>query len=173
MFASRIRAERSALPSAISSDKVPLANRMALTANCPLEESRLPLPNAVFTERQILAFWLPLAASWGLMSMEGPILQAAIARLSDMQTQLAAFGIVMGLEIAVESPVIMLLATSTALATGARNYLTLRRFMIWTNVLVTVLAAAVAFTPIYGLLVPGIMRIPARIAVAAQPEIGR
>ena len=33
-----------------------------------------------------------------------------------MQTQLAAFGIVFSLEIAIESPVIMLLATSTARA---------------------------------------------------------
>ncbi len=70
----------------------------------------------VLTQRQIFFFWLPLAASWLFMSVEGPVLQAAIARLPDMQTQLAAFGIFMSLEIAIESPVIMLLATSTALA---------------------------------------------------------
>ena len=95
----------------------------------------MSLPASVFTQRQIFSFWLPLAASWLLMSAEGPILQAVIARLPDMQTQLAAFGIVTSLEIAIESPVIMLLATCTALATSARNYLTLRRFMILVNLI--------------------------------------
>jgi hypothetical protein len=129
----------------------------------------VPLPAGVFTQRQIFFFWLPLAASWLFMSAEGPILQAAIARLPDMQTQLAAFGIVMSLEIAIESPVIMLLATSTALATSARNYLTLHRFMIWMNLLVTVEALLVAFTPLYQLIVLDLMGIPLEIAAAAQP----
>ena len=129
----------------------------------------MSLTIAVSTQRQILAFWLPLAASWALMSAEGPILQAVIARLPELQTQLAAFGIVMSLEIAIESPVIMLLATSTALSTNAGNYLTVRRFMIWVNILATVVAAVVAFTPLYKVLVSGMMGIPPRIAAAAQP----
>lgn len=129
----------------------------------------MTLAASVFSQRQILGFWLPLAASWWLMSAEGPILQAAIARLPDMKTQLAAFGIVLSLEIAIESPVIMLLATSTALATSAANYRTLRRFVAWTNLLVTIVAAVVAFTPVYDGIVPGIMGIPRHISEAARP----
>ncbi len=129
----------------------------------------MTLPASVSTQRQIFAFWLPLAASWLLMGAEVPVLQAAIARLADMQTQLAAFGIVMSMEIAIESPVIMLLATSTALSTSARNYLTLRRFMIWINVLATTVAVLVAFTPAYDFIVRSLMGIPADIANAAQP----
>jgi hypothetical protein len=127
------------------------------------------LPASVSTQRQIFLFWLPLAASWLLMGVEVPVLQAAIARLADMQTQLAAFGIVMSVEIAIESPVIMLLATSTALSTGARNYFTLRRFMLSINVLATGVALVVAFTPVYDLLVRSLMGIPSNIADAAQP----
>jgi hypothetical protein len=127
------------------------------------------MPASVFTQRQILFFWLPLAASWALMSAEGPILQAVIARLPDLQTQLAAFGIVMSLEIAIESPVIMLLATSTALATTGPNFRVLRRFMIWISVLTTVVAILVAFTPVYDLIVLQMMGIPGPIAAAAQP----
>jgi progressive ankylosis protein len=130
---------------------------------------RMDLAPSTFSQRQILLFWLPLAASWGLMGVEGPILQAAIARLPNMEIQLAAFGIVQSLEIAIESPVIMLLATSTALATNARNYLTLRRFMVLTNILVTVVAVFAAFTPLYRLIVREIMGIPTDIADAAQP----
>jgi hypothetical protein len=127
------------------------------------------VPSSVTTQRQILLFWLPLAASWLLMGAEVPVLQAAIARLADVETQLAAFGIVMSLEIAIESPVIMLLATSTALCTSARNYLTLRRFMIWINAASTAVALLVAFTPLYDFIVRSLMSIPADIADAAQP----
>jgi hypothetical protein len=127
------------------------------------------LPASVTTQRQIFLFWAPLAASWLLMGAEVPVLQVAIARLTDMQTQLAAFGICMSIEIAIESPVIMLLATSTALSTNARNYLTLRRFMIWINVLATAIAFLVAFTRLYDLLVRSVMGMPDRIADAAQP----
>jgi len=129
----------------------------------------VPSPASAFTQRQIFYFWLPLAASWLLMSAEGPILQAAIARLPDMETQLAAFGIITSLEIAIESPVIMLLATCTALATSARNYIVLRRFMIWLNSLVTLEALLVAFTPLYGFIVLTLMGVPKPIAEAAQP----
>jgi hypothetical protein len=51
------------------------------------------LTSTAYTQRRIFLFWLPLAASWLLMSLEGPVLQAVIARLGDIQTQLAAFGI--------------------------------------------------------------------------------
>ncbi len=121
------------------------------------------------SQRGILFFWLPLAASWALMSCEGPILQAVIARLGDVQTQLAAFGIVVSLEITIESPVIMLLATSTALATNARNYRVLRSFVLQVNGLVTIAAVLVAFTPLFDLIVRRLMGIPEPIADAAQP----
>ncbi len=125
--------------------------------------------NRVLSQRAIFAFWFPLAASWLLMSCEGPILQALIARLPDLQVQLAAFGIVVSLEIAIESPVIMLLATSTALATNAHNYRVLRRFMIGINTLVTAAAVLFAFTPVFDLVVRRLMGIPESIAAAARP----
>lgn len=130
------------------------------------------MPGSVSTQRQIFLFWVPLAASWLLMCAEVPVLQAAIARLSDMQTQLAAFGIITSLEIAIESPVIMLLATSTALSTSRRNYLALRRFMFWTIALATGVALVVAFTPLYDLIVRSLMGIPPNIADAARPGMG-
>lgn len=121
------------------------------------------------TQRYILAFWLPLAASWILMTLEGPFVQAAIARLSEPETSLAAFGIVVSLSVTIEAPVIMLLATSTALCRDPAAYAVLRRFMLWLNLLLTVVAALVAFTPVYDWVVPGAMGVPAHIATAAQP----
>lgn len=46
------------------------------------------------TQRRILSFWFPLAASWVLMTLKGPFVQAAIARLPDPETNLTAFGII-------------------------------------------------------------------------------
>jgi hypothetical protein len=120
-------------------------------------------------QRKILAFWFPLAASWVLMTLEGPFVQAAIARLPEPETSLAAFGIVVSLSVTIEAPVIMLLATTTALCRNGTSYVVLRRFMIALNVILTAVAAIVAFTPVYGLVVQGLMGVPAHIAEAAQP----
>ncbi len=54
---------------------------------------------------RIFALWVPLAASWALMTVEYPIIQAAIARLPDAEVMLAAASLVIGLEITIESPV--------------------------------------------------------------------
>lgn len=124
------------------------------------------------TQRRIFWFWLPLAASWALMTLEGPMIQAVIARLPEMKTMLAAAGIVISLEVTIESPVIMLLATSTALATSAQAYRMLSRFVLHLNILITIIAAVIAFIdPVYNWLVPGLMGIPIHIAEAAQPAM--
>ena len=65
--------------------------------------------------RKIFWFWLPLAASWALMTLEGPTIQATISRLPEATTMLAAAGIVLSMEVTFESPIMMLLATGTAL----------------------------------------------------------
>ena len=123
------------------------------------------------TQRYIFSFWLPLAASWALMALEGPFVQAAIARLPDPETHLAAFGIVVSLSVTIESPVIMLLATSTALCRDWGAFRVLRRFMLWLNLFVTVVAAIVAFTPVYNWVVPGLMGTPDHIAEVARPGL--
>ena len=67
-------------------------------------------------QRDIFLFRLPLFSSWLLMTAEGPLISAVINRQSDAIVHLAAIGIVFSLAIAIESPIINLLAISTALA---------------------------------------------------------
>jgi hypothetical protein len=124
------------------------------------------------TQRRILGFWAPLSASWILMSLEGPFVQAAIARLPAPETSLAAFGIVNSLSVTIEAPVMMLLSTSTALSRDRPAYLVLRRFMFILITLLTLVQVLVAFTPLYGWLVPGLMGVPDPIAAAARPGMG-
>jgi hypothetical protein len=115
---------------------------------------------APLTQRRILLFWLPLAASWLLMGTEMPFVNAALARLPEAERMIASFGIVGSLSITIESPVIMLLATSTALARTRQNYLMIRRFtqhlMLWT----TALHVLLAWTPLFDLVVRGWMGAP-------------
>lgn len=103
------------------------------------------------------------------MTVEGPVIQAVIARLPNPEVSLAAFGIVFSLSITIEAPVIMLLATSTALCRDHAAYLVLRRFMLWLNVLLTIIGAIVAFTPLFDWIVLGAMGVPEPIARAARP----
>ncbi|MBC8192482.1 MAG: hypothetical protein H8E18_08885, partial [FCB group bacterium] len=42
------------------------------------------------TARKIFKFWLPLAGTWLMMSLEGPFIAAIIARLVDPKFNLAA-----------------------------------------------------------------------------------
>jgi len=65
---------------------------------------------------KILKFWIPLAATWLMMSLEGPYLSALIARLPDPKFNLAAYGIAFSLALIFEAPVIMMMSASTSLA---------------------------------------------------------
>jgi hypothetical protein len=121
--------------------------------------------------RRIFWLWLPLAVSFTLMMLEGPTIQAAITRLSDAALNLAAFGLVLSVSLIIESPVIMLLSTSIALVRDGQSYRVLRAFMIWLNLVLTLVTALVAWTPLYDLIVSGILGIPSSIGAAAQPAL--
>jgi hypothetical protein len=115
------------------------------------------------TQRRILLFWLPLAASWLLMGSEMPIVNAALARLPETERMIAAFGIVGSLSLTIESPVIMLLATSTALARSRQNYELLRRFTLHLMALTTLVHVLVGWTPLFDVIVSGWMHVPETI----------
>lgn len=112
------------------------------------------------SRRRILLFWLPLAASWLLMGAEMPFLNAAIARLGEAERMLAAFGIVGSLSITIESPVIMLLTTSTALARGRQSYRMLRKFTWHLMLGTTVLHLLIGWTPLFDVVVREWMGVP-------------
>ena len=115
------------------------------------------------SQRRIFLFWLPLAASWLLMGSEMPFVNAALARLPEAARMIAAFGIVASLSLAIESPVIMLLATSTALARSPQNYAMIRRFVMHLMLGTTVLHFVVGWTPLFDVIVRGWMHVPASI----------
>ena len=121
------------------------------------------------TYRKVFIFWLPLAFSWLLMTFEGPWIQGVISRKPDSETQLAAFGLIFSLSVLIETPIIMLLATSSALSRNEQAYRVLWRFMVAINVLVTFLALLMAFTPLLDIYLDTLLNIPAHIIEATRP----
>ena len=119
--------------------------------------------------RRVLTTWWPLAASWLLMGVELPALSAVVARLADPEINLAAYGgVVFPLALVVESPIIMLLAASTALSRDWDSYLKLRRFMMRSGALLTVIHGLIAFTPLYYPVVEGLIGAPEAIVAPAR-----
>lgn len=117
------------------------------------------------TLHQTLSFYLPVAASWLLMALEGPIIYFFVNRLPETtDVTRAALGVVIGLSIWIESPVIGLLSTSTTLARNRQHYLQLRRFTIHICFAVSIVAALVALTPLYDLIVRSWMNQPDAVA---------
>jgi progressive ankylosis protein len=120
-------------------------------------------------QREIFWFWLPLFASWLLMTAEGPIISAAINRLPDQVIMLAAQGIVISLSVTIESPIINLLATSTALVKDHASYRLVRRFTIHWMIFLTLVTLLVAFTPLFDLVVRRWLDVPEVVAVWVKP----
>lgn len=120
-------------------------------------------------QRYIFWFWMPLFASWLLMSAEGPLISAAINRLPEEVIMLAAMGIVTSLSVTIESPILNLLATSTALVRDHESYLLVRRYTIQWCLALTLVAVLVAYTPLFDLIVYRWLDVPDAIAEWVRP----
>ncbi len=123
------------------------------------------------TYRKVLIFWLPLALAWLLMSMESAWIQTVISRKPDAETQLAAFGLMFSLSILLETPIIMLLATSNALSRDRQSFRLLWRFMMALNLLIGAVALLMAFTPLLDLYLHTLLNVPPHIIDATRPGL--
>jgi hypothetical protein len=115
-------------------------------------------------QREILLFWLPLAATWILMASEGPFLAAVIARLPDATYNLAAHGVAFALAVLVESPVIMLMSAATALVRDEESFTKLRRFGWGLNILGTGFLLLTLMPGPFRWLTGSLMNLPSEVA---------
>ena len=113
----------------------------------------------------IILFWLPLAATWLMMAVEGPYIAAIVARMPAAAHSLAAYGVATALAWLIESPIMMLLSAATALVHGRASYLALRRFAFLLNALVTAGMAILALPPVF--------RFVGETLIGLPPEISR
>ncbi|MAG70907.1 MAG: hypothetical protein CL471_11550 [Acidobacteria bacterium] len=120
------------------------------------------------TPRTILRFWAPLAGTWLMMAIEGPLIAAIIARLPDARENLAAYGVAFAFGLILESPVVMLLSAATALATDRDSYLTLRRFGYGLCALLTVAICVVVLPPVFEAVAGRLLGLPEEVRSLAH-----
>ncbi len=123
----------------------------------------------MLTTRRIAYYWLPLFASWLLMTGEGPMLSAIVNRMPDEVVMLAALGIVFALAVTIESPIVNLLATSTALVRDRPSFEVTRRFTLQAMAILTVVGALIGFGPLFSPVVEHLLGTPPEIARWVRP----
>ena len=116
----------------------------------------------------ILATWWPLAASWLLMGIELPAISAVVSRLGNPEIMLAAFGgVVFPIALLIESPIIMMLAASTAWSRDSKSFLALERFTTRASIALTIVHALIALTPLYWWVVVPLLDVPEEVQAPA------
>lgn len=115
----------------------------------------------------VLSFWIPLAATWLMMGLEGPYIAAIVARRPDAAFNLAAYGVAFSLAWIVEAPIMMVLTASNTLVRCRESLHALRRFTYTLNAMLTVVMALMVVPPVFARLA-GLMDLPAEIARLAH-----
>lgn len=116
------------------------------------------------TQRRIFFFWLPLAATWLMMSVEGPFLTAVIARMALPEHNLAAFGVAFSFALLAEAPVIMMMSAATALVEDRASFVRLRAFTHALNAAVTVGIGVLLLPPVFTLVSSTLLGLPSEVA---------
>ncbi|NNF12288.1 MAG: hypothetical protein HKN72_03650 [Gemmatimonadetes bacterium] len=116
------------------------------------------------SQRSILFFWAPLAATWVMMASEGPFLAAIIARLPDPTFNLAAHGVTFALAILIEAPVIMLMSAATAVVKDRVSFIKLRTFSRALCLGTTGVLLIVLIPGVYEVLIDDLMGVPDQVA---------
>ncbi len=112
----------------------------------------------------VFRFWLPLGATWLMMSVEGPFLAAVIARLADPAFNLAAHGVAYAFAILVEAPVIMIMSAATALVADESSFRRLRNFTFALNLVVTGVMLVLLIPAIYETVMLRLVGLPREVA---------
>ena len=116
------------------------------------------------TQKTILAFWIPLAATWLMMSVEGPYLSALIARSAEPKFNLAAYGIAFSLALIIEAPVIMMMSASTALVKDYQSFKQLRKFNYILSLSLTATMIVFIFPPIFYFVTEDLIGLPREVS---------
>lgn len=121
--------------------------------------------------RKILKFWLPLSATWLMMSVEGPFLTALIARMPHPEFNLAAYGVAFALALIIESPVIMMMSASIALVRNKYSFYKLRNFVYSINFLITLCIVILIIPSVFYFLTIDLMNLPQQVAALTHKAV--
>ncbi len=118
--------------------------------------------------RHIFSFWWPLLAVWIFMTIEQPVLAAAITRMPEATLNLAALWVAFSLALLVESPVIQMLSAATALSTSRERYRELLLFLTIMAGGTTLLHAVLAVPPVFFFVAETVLDVPREVIPRAR-----
>jgi len=113
--------------------------------------------------QKIFLFWIPLAITWLMMSVEGPYLSALIARMGDPKYNLAAFGISFSFALIVEAPVIMLMSAATALVDSYNSFQKLKTFTYILNTVITLFMLVILIPSVFNFIAVDLIDLPIEV----------
>jgi len=122
------------------------------------------MENKHLTQREIFKIWFPMAATWLMMAVEGPFLAAVIARLSQPEFNLAAYGVAYSFAVLVEAPIIMIMSASTALVRDNQSFIRLRNFTYALNGALTLILLLLLIPPFFNFLAQQIIGLPGEVS---------
>lgn len=125
--------------------------------------------NAKLATKELLKTFIPLSLSDMIMVLAAPLTGVVLSRLPDARVHLAAQGAAQNMAIILESPIIMMLHASNAAAGSPRAYKALGVLMACWSIAITLLYAAIAFTPAYTWVAETALGLPHEMAAAAKP----
>lgn len=118
------------------------------------------MKNSSLTLKKIFYFWLPLALTWIMMSIEGPFLAMVIARLADPKHNLAAYGFAIAIAMLIEAPIIMIMSVSTAIVEDRDSFLKLRNFTYGLNAIITACMIFLLIPSVFDFIANNLLRLP-------------
>lgn len=116
------------------------------------------------TYKKIFYFWLPLAATWLMMSVEGPYLAALIARSSEPKFNLAAYGVAYSLALIIEAPIIMIMSASVALVKDNNSFQKLRNYTYVANGILTLIILILVIPAIFYFITEDLIGLPSEVS---------
>ena len=120
--------------------------------------------NEELSYKKIFQFWFPLSATWLMMAVEGTFLTALIARFTDPEYNLAAYGVAFSIALIIESPVILLLSASTALVENRETFQKLKRFVYFLSASTVISILILLIPAIYNFITLELIKLPQRVA---------
>lgn len=99
-----------------------------------------------------------------MMSVEGPLLSALIARLPDPKFNLAAYGVAFSFALVIEAPIIMMLSAATTLVRNRQSYLSLKKFNLALMILLTVFMIVLVIPAIFYFIAEDLIGLPVEVS---------
>ncbi len=106
--------------------------------------------------RRALSLLLPAALNLGMVQLLAPALNAMLARTSTPEPAIGGFAVALGISGLIALPQLRIQHLTLVFFSGARSVSALRRFVAAFALLVTILAALLACTPLSGMVLSGL-----------------